>query len=130
MLQKFRRSSRRCNQTCVQHAQLYLTFHEAGEWRRGARSPWVRFRRQKSVTPEDVRALAAYTHARMQRVAGMMAVLLALHDDWAISPHRDYVKMETTTLEYNIIVDALLAAGYTADDFILQTEYTRKWGML
>ena len=59
-----------------------------------------------------------------------MAVLLALHDDWAISPHRDYVKMETTTLEYNIIVDALLAAGYTADDFILQTEYTRKWGML
>lgn len=96
----------------------------------GARSPWVRFRRQKSVTPEDVRALAAYTHARMQRVAGMMAVLLALHDDWAISPHRDYVKMETTTLEYNIIVDALLAAGYTADDFILQTEYTRKWGML
>ncbi len=130
MLQKFRRSSRRCNQTCVQNAQLYLTFHEAGEWRRGARSPWVRFRRQKSVTPEDVRALAAYTHARMQRVAGMMAVLLALHDDWAISPHRDYVKMETTTLEYNIIVDALLAAGYTADDFILQTEYTRKWGML
>lgn len=130
MLQKFRRSSRRCNQTCVQNAQLYLTFHEAGEWRRGARSPWVRFRRQKSVTPEDVRALAAYTHARMQRVAGMMAVLLALHDDWAISPHRDYVKMETTTLEYNIIVDALLAAGYIADDFILQTEYTRKWGML
>lgn len=130
MLQKFRRSSRRCNQTCVQNAQLYLTFHEAGEWRRGARSPWVRFRRQKSVTPEEVRALAAYTHARMQRVAGMMAVLLALHDDWAISPHRDYVKMETTTLEYNIIVDALLAAGYTADDFILQTEYTRKWGML
>ena len=128
MLQKFRRSSRRCNQTCVQNAQLYLTFHEAGEWRRG--TPWVRFRRQKSVTPEDVRALAAYTHARMQRVAGMMAVLLALHDDWAISPHRDYVKMETTTLEYNIIVDALLAAGYTADDFILQTEYTRKWGML
>lgn len=130
MLQKFRRSSRRCNQTCVQNAQLYLTFHEAGEWRRGARSPWVRFRRQKSVTPEDVRALAAYTHARMQRVAGMMVVLLALHDDWAISPHRDYVKMETTTLEYNIIVDALLAAGYTAGDFILQTEYTRKWGML
>ena len=130
MLQKFRRSSRRCNQTCVQNAQLYLTFHEAGEWRRGARSPWVRFCRQKSVTPEEVRALAAYTHARMQRVAGMMAVLLALHDDWAISPHRDYVKMETTTLEYNIIVDALLAAGYTADDFILQTEYTRKWGML
>ena len=130
MLQKFRRSSRRCNQTCVQNAQLYLTFHEVGEWRRGARSPWVRFRRQKSVTPEDVRALAAYTHARMQRVAGMMAVLLALHDDWAISPHRDYVKMETTTLEYNIIVDALLAAGYTAGDFILQTEYTRKWGML
>lgn len=130
MLQKFRRSSRRCNQTCVQNAQLYLTFHEAGEWRRGARSPWARFRRQKSVTPEDVRALAAYTHARMQRVAGMVAVLLALHDDWAISPHRDYVKMETTTLEYNIIVNALLAAGYTADDFILQTEYTRKWGML
>ena len=130
MLQKFRRSSKRCNQTCVQNAQLYLTFHEAGEWRRGARSPWVCFRRQKSVMPEDVRALAAYTHARMQRVAGMMAVLLALHDDWAISPHRDYVKMETTTLEYNIIVDALLAAGYTADDFILQTEYTRKWGML
>ena len=130
MLQKFRRSSRRCNQTCVQNAQLYLTFHEAGEWRRGARSPWVHFRRQKSVMPEDVRALAAYTHARMQRVAGMMAVLLALHDDWAISPHRDYVKMETTTLEYNIIVDALLAAGYTAGDFILQTEYTRKWGML
>lgn len=130
MLQKFRRSSRRCNQTCVQNAQLYLTFHEAGEWRRGARAPWARFRRQKTVTPQDVLALAAYTHTRMQRVAGMMTVLLALHEDWAVSPHRDYVKMETTTLEYNAIINALLAAGYTVDDFIVQTEYTRKWGML
>ena len=77
MLQKFRRSSRRCNQTCVQNAQLYLTFHEAGEWRRGARSPWVRFRRQKSVTPEDVRALLDAL-AQAILAAGAEAVVMGL----------------------------------------------------
>ncbi len=118
------------NNTCDQNAQLFLTFHEGGEWRIREKSPWVLFRRQKSTTPSEVRALASYTYERMQRVAGMMEILLALHDDWAISTHRDYVKMETVTLEYNVIIKALLDAGYTEEDYILQTEYTRKWGML
>lgn len=129
MIQKWL-GDRRKNHTCEQNAQLYLTFHEGGEWRHRKRSPWVTFRRRKTTTPEDVRALAAYTNMRMLRVAGMMEVLLTLHDDWAISTHRDYVKMETVTLEYNIIVQALLDAGYQKEDFILQTEYSRKWGVL
>lgn len=121
---------RRHNQTCEQNAQLYLTFHEGGEWRHKKKSPWKIFRQRKTTSPQEVLALADYTYNRMQRVAGMMQVLLALHDDWAISTHRDYVKMETVTLEYTTIIKALLDAGYNGDDFILQAEYTRKWGML
>lgn len=118
------------NQTCDQNAQFHFTFHEGGEWRHKKKSPWALFKQNESPTPDDVRALAAYTHERMQRVAGMMEVLLALHDDWAISTHRDYVKMETVTMEYDTIVNALLEAGYSEDDYVVQTEYTRKWGML
>lgn len=121
---------RKDNETCDQNAQIYLTFHEGGEWRHKRKSPWEIFRSQKTTSPQEVRTLAAYTNNRMQRVAGMMEVLMNLHDDWAISTHRDYVKMETVTLEYDVIIRALLDAGYTEDDYILQTEYTRKWGML
>lgn len=118
------------NHTCDQNAQIYLTFHEGGEWRYKKKSPWFLFKQKEKPTPQDVRELANYTNERMNRVAGMMDILLKLHDDWAITAHQDYIKMETVTLEYDIIIKALLDAGYHEDDYILQTEYTRKWGML
>lgn len=118
------------NETCVQNAQFFLTFKEAGEWRRKSISPAKAFTRLDKARPEDVRALKAYTADRMERVAQMMEVLLALHDDWAITAHADYVKMETVTLDFKEAIAALAAKGFTEDDYLLQAEYTRKWGML
>ncbi|MFM9413623.1 hypothetical protein ACKQTC_04505 [Peptococcus simiae] len=118
------------NVTCVQNAQFYLTFTEAGEWRRREKSPCQAFVRLEKASPEDVRQLKTYTAERMERVAQMMEVLLAMHDDWAITAHRDYVKMETVTLDFKDAIAALQAHGFTEDDYLLQAEYTRKWGMI
>lgn len=118
------------NVTCVQNAQFFLTFFEEGEWRRDD-VPYPKvFRKLDHANPEDVRQLQAYLNRRLERVAGMMEVLNAIHDDWAVSVTKDYVKYETVTMDFKDIIAALLEAGYTEDDYLLTAEYSRKWGMI
>jgi hypothetical protein len=38
--------------------------------------------------------------------------------------------METETMAYETILPRLKEAGITEDDYVLYSEYTRKWGML
>ncbi|MFP5527235.1 hypothetical protein ACLGL1_01975 [Peptococcus simiae] len=47
-----------------------------------------------------------------------------------LTAHRDYVKMETVALDFKDAIAALQAHGFTEDDYLLQAEYTRKWGMI
>lgn len=118
------------NVTCVQNAQFYLTFLEEGEWRRGEEPLPKRFRKLEHATSEDVRQLGAYLSRRMERVAGMMDVLTSIHDDWAITTNKEYVKMETVTMDFKDMLPYLFDAGFTENDYLLQAEYTRKWGVL
>jgi len=116
--------------TCIQTACFFLPFFESGEWRRKEKSPWKTLSKRKDATPENVRDLASYTAARMARSADCMEYLLSLHGDWKITPKKDGIWMETATLPYEKILPKLLDASFSADDYLLYAEYTRKWGML
>jgi hypothetical protein len=118
------------NVTCDQNAQFFLTFLEEGEWRRGQEPYPQTFRKLDHATPEDVRKLQAYLNRRLDRVAGMMEILDSLHNDWAVTCTKEYVKYETVTMDFKDIIPHLLAAGYTENDYLLEAEYTRKWGMI
>lgn len=115
--------------TCIQEACFFLPFFESGEWRTKGKSPWQLFVK-KEASAQAVRDLAAYTNNRMMRSAQIIDFLLQLHDDWEISPRKDGVFMETATMSAEEILPKLEEAGFNGSDFVLYTEYTRKWGML
>lgn len=115
--------------TCIQEACFFLPFFESGEWRTREKSPWQKFVKEEA-TPESLRNLAAYTGNRIQRSADVMEFLQSIHDDWTISPRKDGVFMETDTMIAEDILPKLDEAGFTGQDYVLYTEYTRKWGML
>lgn len=117
------------NETCIQEPCFFLPFFEAGEWRIREKSPWKLLKKEE-VTSEKIRALAAYTEERMTRCADIMEFLMSVHDDWHITAKKDGVYMETDTMIYEDILPKLKAAGFTENDFVLYSEYTRKWGML
>ena len=66
------------NITCIQRAQFVLHFYEGGEWRKKEESPYDRFIKKKQVTPDDLKALADYTTARMNRTQALFACLLEI----------------------------------------------------
>lgn len=116
-------------ETCIQEACFFLPFFESGEWRTKDKSPWQKFVKQ-DVDAQTVRDLAEYTNNRMTRSAAIIDFLTELHDDWEISPRKDGVFMETATMSAEDVLPKLEAAGFNGSDFVLYTEYTRKWGML
>lgn len=118
------------NVTCIQRAQFLLPFDEAGEWRRREKTPWKKFLSERNPSPEDVEALANYTYERMCTAAHLMAFLLKVHDDWDVSTRNDGILLETETMSFEEIIPKITAAGFSENDYILYTEYTRKWGML
>lgn len=118
------------NITCIQRAQFVLPFRESGEWRRKANTPWDRFLKKHDVTPDEVMALADYTAHRMKRSAALMDCLLNIHDDWEISCNEECIIMETVSMDFEAIIPQITEAGFNENDFILYSEYTRKWGML
>ena len=118
------------NITCIQRAQFVLHFYEGGEWRKKEESPYDRFIKKQQVTPDDLKALADYTTARMNRTQALFAFLLEIHDDWIITPKREGIILETETMDFEAIIPLLIEKGFTEEDYILYSEYTRKWGML
>lgn len=116
-------------ETCIQSACFFLPFFESGEWRMQGKSPWKTLKKEK-VTPDTLRMLAAYTEERISRCADTLAFLQSIHDDWNVTVKKDGVWMETETMLYETILPLLEAAGITAGDYVLYSEYTRKWGML
>ena len=60
----------------------------------------------------------------------MMEVLFAIHNDWAVNAKKDFIQMETQSLDFNDALNVLKEHGFTDDEFILKVEYERKWGVL
>ncbi len=117
------------NDTCIQEPCFFLPFFEAGEWRLKKKSPW-KLLKKEYVTPDTLRDLAAYTERRLMRSADLMEFLMGIHDDWEVTVKKNGVCVETDSMIYEDIVPKLEEAGFTPDDYVLYSEYTRKWGML
>lgn len=116
-------------ETCIQNACFFLSFFESGEWRRKEKSPWKTIKKEE-VTSDTLHALASYTGNCISRCAEVMAFLMSIHDDWDITVKKDGIWMETETMIYEDILPRLEEASFTEDDYVLYSEYTRKWGML
>ncbi|WP_139652679.1 hypothetical protein [Raoultibacter phocaeensis] len=116
-------------ETCIQSACFFLPFFESGEWRRRGKSPWKTLKKA-TVVPDTLRSLAAYTQERIARSADGMEFLMSIHHDWEVTVKKDGVWMETETMLYEDILPKLKEAGFSEDDYVLYSEYTRKWGML
>lgn len=118
------------NITCIQRAQFVLHFFESGEWREKKESPYERLVKNKKVRPEDIQELRCYTSERMARTEALFRLLLTLHDDWEVTAKKDCLILETETMDFEAIVPTLKTHGFSENDYVLYTEYTRKWGML
>lgn len=92
--------------------------------------PLEKFTRLKHAGPEDIRAFKDSFTWRLERIAQMVEILTKAHEDWAITTKKDYILLETQTLDFTEAVKILNEHGFTNDDFVLRPEYTRKWGML
>lgn len=118
------------NITCIQRAQFVLHFFENGEWREKSESLYDTFIKKKAVTPEDMQALTDYTTNRMKRTSKLYELLLEIHDDWEVTPKRDCIILETETMDFEAIIPKIKEVGFDENDYVLYSEYTRKWGML
>lgn len=93
------------------------------------KSPWKHVKKMEA-TPENIQALADYTAERMNRCVEMMKFLQSIHDHWDVTVRKDGVYMETENMIYEDILPKIKEAGFSENDYVLYSEYTRKWGML
>lgn len=118
------------NVTCEQRVRFLFLFTEKREWSEDETPPLDRIIKQKGVAPDALRELANFLNIRLDRIATMMEILLKSHNNWAITGKADRIIMETQTLDFNEALNSLKAKGFHDDEFILEVEYDRKWGIL
>ncbi len=118
------------NITCIQRIRFFFHFFEKREWKPGEVPPLQRIVKEKKINPQEVRNLKNFLNWRLERIAGMMEVLFAIHNDWAVNAKKDFIQMETQSLDFNDALNVLKEHGFTDDEFILKVEYERKWGVL
>lgn len=117
------------NETCIQEACFFLPFFESGEWRTKGKSPWEVVKKTR-MTPDALRSLAAYTERRLSRSADLMEFLMNINDSWDVTVKKNGVYLETDAMIFEDILPMIEQAGFSEDDYVLYSEYTRKWGMI
>lgn len=118
------------NETCVQRVRFVFNFFEKKDWSPGERPPLSDIVKAKDISPEALRYLSQFMHKRLARIADMMEILKTAHDDWAITGWKDHILMETESFDFNDALKVLGQNGFYDDEFILNVEYTRLWGVL
>ena len=76
-----------------------------------------------------MKSLASYADKRINRCAELMSFLMKINPDWEVIPRSEGVYMETDAMKYEEILPMLNSAGFTGEDFVIFSEYTRKWGI-
>ncbi|MGI1658258.1 MAG: hypothetical protein ACRKFN_04720 [Desulfitobacterium sp.] len=118
------------NETCVQRARFLFYFFEKKDWQPGERPPLNDIVKVKNVPPQAVRNFNQFLNWRLERIAQMMELLKNAHDDWAVTGWKDHILMETESFEFNKACKILEENGFGDDEFVLDVEYTRLWGVL
>ena len=118
------------NVTCVQRVRFFFYFYEKREWLKGETPPLNKLLKEKKVVPQAIRELREFLNIRLDRIATMMDTLLNAHNNWAITGKADKIIMETQTFDFNEALKVLKDNGFNDDEYILEVEYDRKWGLL
>jgi hypothetical protein len=117
------------NETCVQRILFLFYFSRASGLTKGE-AAFLKNILAPKTDPGKVRAWKEYLATRLERIAGMMDVLLAAHADWAITERKDHFQMETVSFALDEAEKTLRDHGFGNEEYILKVEYTRKWGVL
>ena len=118
------------NETCVQRAILRFYYQKSSSLKREENKLLGKYSISSKTDPDKVREFKKYLELRLERIAQMMEILLKAHDDWAVTERRDYFQIETVSFDFNEAVRILLDHGFSNEEYILEVEYTRKWGVL
>ncbi len=118
------------NETCNQRVIFRFYYSRSADRKRSGKRLLNLHPTGPKADPDKVRELKDYLVRRLERIAEMMEILLQVHDDWAVTERREYFQMETVSCEFGEAVRLLDEHGFTKDEYILEVEYTRKWGVL
>jgi hypothetical protein len=115
---------------CTSETCFFLPFYQASSTGSSKeQSQWESYMNAKSLTPEQVKALAGYADKRISRCAELMQFLMKMNAQWDVIPRTEGIYMETDSLKYEDILPILNSAGFTGEDFVIYSEYARKWGI-
>lgn len=118
------------NETCVQRSILRFNFSTNLDLKKAYKKSTNQHPIEKYMTPSRVRELKEYLNERLERIAQMMETLLSVHDDWAITERKNFIQLETISLDFHEAVKLLQNHGFDSQEYSLEVEYTRKWGVL
>lgn len=115
---------------CTSETCFFLPFYQAKKNPGGKdESQWGEYLDSEKVTPDQLKSLASYADKRINRCAELMSFLMKISPDWEVIPRSEGVYMETDAMKYEEILPMLNSAGFTGEDFVIFSEYTRKWGI-
>ena len=117
------------NETCVQRI-LFLFYFSGSSCLKKSATVFSKNFLAPKTDPGKVREWKEYLEIRLERIARMMEILLAAHADWAITEKKDHFQMETVSFDLETAKKVLNDQGFGKEDYILNVEYTRKWGVL
>lgn len=118
------------NETCVQRVIIHFYHQNFPKLKNKDNQLITEVTLGKNIQPQDVRLWKDYLADRLERIAQMMEVLLAAHDDWAITGRKGFVQMETQSFDVNDVIRTLSEHGFQKEEYIIKLDYTRKWGVL
>lgn len=115
---------------CIQNVRFIFSFFRKRERYPRENIPLKSIINKNKTTHQSVRDLESSLSYRLLRIAGMIETLQSVHDEWITIEKKYKIIMETENFDFNDALEILKDKGFTDDEYILQIEYERKWGML
>jgi hypothetical protein len=116
------------NTTCIQTVTLTFNLYpKTGKYSNGLVLTGLG---KELNLPEDIQVLKDYLSNRLERISGMVELLLNLNSDWKSITKKDKVILQTSSIDFSEIQNFLKANGFDPEEFSLTVDYSRKWGVL
>lgn len=116
--------------TCIQNVCFIFSYFEKENWLLQKKGTSNKNITKNKITHESIRNLESLLSHRLLRIAGMVEVLQGTHDVWITTEKSYKIIMETAIVDFNEALAILRKNGFTDDEYILEIEYERKWGIL
>ncbi|WKB34766.1 hypothetical protein QS257_12665 [Terrilactibacillus sp. S3-3] len=116
--------------TCTQKTCFIFEFFPKQVQFHRKKAPLNSSRSPQRTDSQSIRQLKRLLAERLERIACMIDLLQQTHENWMVTRKKDRVFMETKTYDFNDAVDRLANEGFRSDEYLLEVDYERKWGML